>query len=40
MTKKFDAGDTAFMWFMSDWQLGKKDFGVEDTIKRYDQALQ
>tara|TARA_Y100000114_G_scaffold146594_1_gene157462 strand:+ start:78 stop:1247 length:1170 start_codon:yes stop_codon:yes gene_type:complete len=40
ITKKFNAGDTAFMWFMSDWQLGKKDFGVEDTIKRYDQALQ
>ena len=40
ITKKFNAGDTAFMWFMSDWQLGKKDFGVENTIKRYDQALQ
>jgi curved DNA-binding protein CbpA len=40
ITKKFNPGDTAFMWFMSDWQLGKKDFGVEDTIKRYDQALQ
>ena len=40
MTKKFDAGDTAFMWFMSDWQLGKKDYGVENTIKRYDRALQ
>ena len=40
MTKKFDAGDTAFMWLMSDWQLGKKDYGVENTIKRYDRALQ
>ena len=40
MTKKFDAGDTAFMWFMSDWQLGKKDYGVENTIARYDRALQ
>jgi len=25
---------------MADWQLGKKDFGVENTIKRYDIALQ
>ena len=25
---------------MSDWQLGKKDYGVENTIKRYDIALQ
>ena len=40
ITKKFDAGDTAFMWFMSDWQLGKRDYGVENTIKRYDRALQ
>ena len=40
VTKKFNAGDTAFMWFMSDWQLGKRDYGVENTIKRYDRALQ
>ena len=40
ITKKFNAGDTAFMWFMSDWQLGKKDYGVENTIARYDRALQ
>jgi len=33
-------GDTAFMFFMADWQLGKKDFGVENTINRYDIALQ
>jgi len=33
-------GDTAFCFFMSDWQLGKKDYGVENTIKRYDIALQ
>lgn len=33
-------GDTAFMFFMADWQLGKKDYGVENTIKRYDIALQ
>jgi len=38
--KKYNAGNTAFMWFMSDWQLGKKDYGVENTIKRYDRALQ
>ena len=25
---------------MSDWQLGKDDYGVENTIKRYDVALQ
>ena len=28
------------MFFMADWQLGKKDYGVENTIKRYDVALQ
>jgi len=33
-------GDTAFMFFMADWQLGKTDYGVENTIKRYDIALQ
>ena len=33
-------GDTAFCFFMSDWQLGKDDYGVENTIKRYDIALQ
>ena len=33
-------GDTAFLFFMADWQLGKKDYGVENTIKRYDIALQ
>ena len=37
---KTHGGDTAFMWFMADWQLGKKDYGVENTIKRYDIALQ
>ena len=37
---KFKQGDTAFMFFMSDWQLGKKDYGVENTINRYDRALQ
>ena len=33
-------GDTAFMFFMADWQLGKADYGVENTINRYDIALQ
>jgi hypothetical protein len=28
------------MFFMADWQLGKKDYGVENTIKRYEVALQ
>ena len=37
---KTHGGDTAFLWFMADWQLGKKDFGVENTIKRYALALQ
>ena len=37
---KTHGGDTAFLWFMSDWQLGKRDYGVENTIKRYDLALQ
>ena len=37
---KTHGGDTAFLWFMADWQRGKKDFGVENTIKRYDLALQ
>ena len=41
LVKKYDkGGDTAFMFFMSDWQLGKKDYGVENTVKRYDVALQ
>jgi len=38
--KKTLGGDTAFLFFMADWQLGKRDFGVENTIKRYDVALQ
>lgn len=38
--KKTLGGDTAFLFFMADWQLGKKDFGVENTINRYDIALQ
>ena len=40
VVSKYKQGDTAFMWFMSDWQLGKKDYGVENTINRYDRALQ
>lgn len=39
--KKYNkGGDTAFMFFCSDWQLGKKDYGVDNTVKRYDIALQ
>tara|TARA_R110002020_G_scaffold4071_4_gene17939 strand:- start:954 stop:2132 length:1179 start_codon:yes stop_codon:yes gene_type:complete len=37
---KYKGGNTAFMFFMADWQLGKKDYGVENTIKRYEVALQ
>ena len=33
-------GDTAMLFMMSDWQLGKDDYGVEATIARYDVALQ
>jgi len=40
LKQKTLGGDTAFMFFMADWQLGKKDFGVENTINRYDIALQ
>jgi len=38
--KVYKGGDTAFLFFMADWQLGKRDFGVENTINRYDIALQ
>jgi len=40
LKSKTHGGDTAFLFFLADWQLGKKDFGVENTIKRYDVALQ
>jgi len=33
-------GDTAYCFFLSDWQLGKSDFGVENTVNRFDIALQ
>ncbi len=32
-------GDTAYMFFMSDWQLGKKDWGSINTVKHIRQAL-
>ena len=32
-------GNTAFIWTMADWQLGKADYGVENTLKRYEEAL-
>tara|TARA_Y100001938_G_scaffold133074_1_gene192035 strand:- start:9529 stop:10695 length:1167 start_codon:yes stop_codon:yes gene_type:complete len=36
--KKY-GGNTAFIWTMADWQLGKADYGVENTLKRYEEAL-
>ena len=30
----------AFIWTMSDWQLGKDDLGVEKTLERYEKALE
>jgi hypothetical protein len=32
-------GDTAFLFMMADWQLGKSDLGVENTVKRLELAL-
>ena len=40
LKKQTLGGDTAFMFFMADWQLGKKDYGVENTVNRYEIALQ
>ena len=40
LKKQTLGGNTAFMFFMADWQLGKKDYGVQNTINRYDIALQ
>jgi len=37
---KVYGGDTAFMFFMSDWQVGKRDYGVEAMLNRYEIALQ
>ena len=37
--KKY-GGDTAFIFTMADWQLGKADYGVENTLERYEVALQ
>ena len=39
LKKKKYGGDTAFIFTMSDWQLGKVDYGVANTIKRYEEAL-
>ena len=33
-------GDTAYMLFMSDWQLGKKDYGSINTVKHIRQAIE
>jgi hypothetical protein len=40
LKKKNITSKQAFIWCMSDWQLGKDDYGVENTLKRYDLALQ
>ena len=40
LKKKKITNKQAFIWCMSDWQLGKDDYGVENTLKRYDLALQ
>jgi hypothetical protein len=40
LKKKKITSKQAFIWCMSDWQLGKDDYGVENTLKRYDLALQ
>ena len=40
LKKKKITSSQAFIWCMSDWQLGKDDLGVENTLKRYDLALQ
>jgi len=32
-------GDTAFMFMLADWQLGKSDLGVESTVKRLELGL-
>ena len=34
------SGRYSILFFLSDWQLGKNDYGVENTIKRFDVALQ
>ena len=36
--KKY-GGDTSFLFMMADWQLGKSDYGVENTVKRLELAL-
>ena len=40
LKKKKLKGDTAYIFTMSDWQLGKDDLGVEKTLERYDKALE
>ena len=40
LKKKQHKGDTAYIFTMSDWQLGKVDLGVEKTLERYDKALE
>ena len=40
LKKKPINNNMAYIYTMSDWQLGKDDLGVENTLKRYDLALQ
>ena len=37
--KKKIKSDLAYIFTLSDWQLGKVDLGVEKTLERYDKAL-
>ena len=39
LQKKKIKSDLAYIFTLSDWQLGKVDLGVEKTLERYDKAL-
>ena len=39
LKKKKFGGDQAFLFMMSDWQLGKSDLGVDATVARLELAL-
>ena len=40
LQKKKIKSDLAYIFTLSDWQLGKVDLGVEKTLERYDKALE
>ena len=40
LKKKKIKSDLAYIFTLSDWQLGKVDLGVEKTLERYDKALE